>query len=53
LRRVIQNMVEDQLAEALLMGRFSAGMTIRVDKSQDAGLTIEPITEKIPVEAGA
>jgi ATP-dependent Clp protease ATP-binding subunit ClpC len=53
LRRVIQNMVEDQLAEALLMGRFSPGMTIRVDKSPDAGLTIEPVTEKIPVEAGA
>jgi ATP-dependent Clp protease ATP-binding subunit ClpC len=53
LRRVIQNMVEDQLAEALLMGRFSAGMTIRVDRSDDAGLTIEPATEKIPVEAGA
>ena len=25
LRRVIQNMVEDPLAEALLLGRFSAG----------------------------
>jgi ATP-dependent Clp protease ATP-binding subunit ClpC len=53
LRRVIQNMIEDQLAEALLMGRFSAGMTVRVDKSPDAGLTIEPVIEKIPVEAGA
>jgi ATP-dependent Clp protease ATP-binding subunit ClpC len=53
LRRVIQNMVEDQLAEALLMGRFTAGMTVKVDKSEDAGLTIEPIEEKIPVEAGA
>jgi ATP-dependent Clp protease ATP-binding subunit ClpA len=53
LRRVIQNMVEDQLAEALLTGRFSPGMTIRVDKSADAGLTIEPVIEKIPVEAGA
>ena len=52
LRRVIQNMVEDQLAEALLTGRFSSGMTIRVDKSEDAGLTIEPVEEKIPVEAG-
>ncbi len=51
LRRVIQNLVEDQLAEALLTGRFSAGMTLRVDKS-DEGLTIEPVTEKIPVEAG-
>ncbi|MEO8625362.1 MAG: ATP-dependent Clp protease ATP-binding subunit [Candidatus Limnocylindrales bacterium] len=53
LRRVIQSMVEDQLAEALLTGRFSPGMTIRVDKSADAGLTIELVTEKIPVEAGA
>jgi ATP-dependent Clp protease ATP-binding subunit ClpC len=53
LRRVIQNMVEDQLAEALLMGRFQPGMTVLVDKSEDAGLTIEPITEKIPVEATA
>jgi ATP-dependent Clp protease ATP-binding subunit ClpC len=52
LRRVIQNMIEDPLAEALLMGRFLAGMTIRVDKSEDAGLTIEPVSEKIPVEAG-
>ena len=52
LRRVIQNMVEDQLAEALLTGRFSSGMTVRVDKSEDAGLTIEPVEEKIPVEAG-
>ncbi|HUR16427.1 MAG TPA: ATP-dependent Clp protease ATP-binding subunit, partial [Candidatus Limnocylindrales bacterium] len=53
LRRVIQNMVEDQLAEALLMGRFVAGMTVRVDKSEDTGLTITPIEEKVPVEAGA
>ena len=53
LRRVIQNMVEDQLAEALLVGRFSAGMTVRIDKSEDAGLTIEPVSEKIPVEATA
>ncbi|MEO6349845.1 MAG: ATP-dependent Clp protease ATP-binding subunit [Candidatus Limnocylindrales bacterium] len=53
LRRVIQSMVEDQLAEALLMGRFTSGMTVRVDKSVDAGLTIEPVEEKIPVEAGA
>jgi ATP-dependent Clp protease ATP-binding subunit ClpC len=52
LRRVIQNMVEDQLAEALLTDRFQSGMTVRVDKSEDAGLTIEPVEEKIPVEAG-
>jgi len=51
LRRTIQNMVEDPLAEALLVGRFTAGQTILVDKSPDAGLTIEPIVEKTPVEA--
>jgi ATP-dependent Clp protease ATP-binding subunit ClpC len=52
LRRVIQTMVEDPLAEALLLGRYTAGMTIVVDKSADTGLTIEPLTaEKTPVEA--
>jgi hypothetical protein len=45
-------MVEDPLAEALLTGRFTSGMTIKVDKSEDAGLTIEPVEEKVPVEAG-
>jgi ATP-dependent Clp protease ATP-binding subunit ClpC len=52
LRRVIQNMVEDPLAEALLMGLYQPGMTILVDRSEDAGLTIEPAAEKIAVEAG-
>jgi len=51
LRRVIQNMVEDPLAEALLVGRFKAGDTVLVDRSDDAGLTIEISTEKTPVEA--
>ena len=51
LRRVIQNMVEDPLAEALLLGRYAAGQTIVVDRSPDAGLTIEPLAEKTPVEA--
>jgi ATP-dependent Clp protease ATP-binding subunit ClpC len=53
LRRVIQNMVEDQLAEALLMGRFTPGMTVVVDKGEDTGLSIKPVEEKIPVEATA
>jgi ATP-dependent Clp protease ATP-binding subunit ClpC len=53
LRRVIQNMVEDQLAEALLLGRFQSGATIRVDKSEDTGLTIEQVDEKVAVEATA
>ena len=51
LRRTIQYMVEDPLAEALLLGRFVAGQTILVDRSPDAGLTIEPIVEMAPVEA--
>jgi ATP-dependent Clp protease ATP-binding subunit ClpC len=51
LRRVIQNMVEDPLAEALLVGRFKAGDTVLVDRSDDSGLTIEITTEKTPVEA--
>ena len=53
LRRVIQNMVEDQLAEGLLMGRFQPGMTVVVEKSEDAGLSITPLEDKIPVEASA
>jgi ATP-dependent Clp protease ATP-binding subunit ClpC len=51
LRRTIQNLVEDPLSEALLLGRFTAGQTILVDRSPDAGLTIEPIVEMTPVEA--
>jgi ATP-dependent Clp protease ATP-binding subunit ClpC len=52
LRRVIQNMVEDPLAEALLLGKFEPGMTVRLEKSDDTGLTITPLTEKTPVGAG-
>jgi ATP-dependent Clp protease ATP-binding subunit ClpC len=51
LRRVIQNMIEDPLAEALLVGRFTAGETVVVDRDPEAGLTIEPLVEKTPVEA--
>ena len=51
LRRVIQNMIEDPLAEALLIGRFQAGQTVVVDRAEEAGLTIEPLEEKTPVGA--
>ena len=51
LRRVIQRMVEDPLAEALLVGSFKAGDTVLVDRSDDSGLSIETVTEKTPVEA--
>ena len=40
LRRVIQNMVEDVLAEHLLLGRYEPGTTIVVDKDPEAGLDI-------------
>ena len=52
LRRVIQNMVEDVLAEHLLLGRYEPGATIIVDKDPEAGLDIHAeAVEKTPVEA--
>jgi ATP-dependent Clp protease ATP-binding subunit ClpC len=50
LRRVIQNMVEDVLAEQLLLGKYKNGMSIVVDKSSEAGLEIHTAEEKQPVE---
>ncbi|HTC85264.1 MAG TPA: ATP-dependent Clp protease ATP-binding subunit, partial [Candidatus Acidoferrum sp.] len=51
LRRVIQNMVEDVLAEHLLLGKYEPGTTIIVDKDQDSGLDIHAaVEEKTPVE---
>ena len=53
LRRVIQNMIEDVLAEHLLLGRYEPGTTIVVDKTSDeAGLDIHAAEAKTPVEAG-
>jgi ATPases with chaperone activity, ATP-binding subunit len=54
LRRVIQNMVEDVLAEQLLLSRYKPGTTIVVDKGEEAGLFIHEADEKTPaaVEAG-
>ena len=55
LRRVIQNLIEDPLAEAILLGRFGPGQTIFIDRDQEAGLAIEALGErtgeKTPVEA--
>jgi len=51
LRRVIQNMIEDVLAEQLLLGKYETGMTVVVDKSSEAGLDIRAAEEKQPVEA--
>jgi ATP-dependent Clp protease ATP-binding subunit ClpC len=35
LRRIIQNLIEDPLAEGLLNSRFQAGATVRVDVEED------------------
>ena len=50
-RTWIQSMIEDPLAEALLVGSFKAGDTVRVDRDEDSGLSIEAVGEKTPVEA--
>jgi ATP-dependent Clp protease ATP-binding subunit ClpC len=50
LRRVIQNLIEDVLAEHLLLGRYEAGATIIVDRDEDAGLSIHAAEPKTPVE---
>ena len=50
LRRVIQNMVEDVLAEHLLLGRYEPGTTIVVDKDPEAGLDIHAAETREPVE---
>ena len=51
LRRVIQNMIEDPLAEQLLLNRFEPGQTVVVDRDPDAGLSIHVAKELEPVGA--
>jgi ATP-dependent Clp protease ATP-binding subunit ClpC len=51
LRRVIQNMIEDPLAEQLLLARYEPGQTVIVDKDSEAGLSIHAAAEKTPVGA--
>jgi ATP-dependent Clp protease ATP-binding subunit ClpC len=50
LRRTIQNLIEDVLAEHLLLGRYPAGSTILVDAHPDDGLLIQAVEQKTPVE---
>ena len=50
LRRTIQNLVEDQLAEGLLNGKFQRGETVVVD-FRDGELVYEP--KKALVESQA
>jgi ATP-dependent Clp protease ATP-binding subunit ClpC len=42
LKRIIQNLIEDPLAEGLLNSRFVAGSTVRVDVEDDL-LKLDPI----------
>ena len=51
LRRVIQNMIEDVLAEHLLLGKYEPGTTIVVDRDPEAGLEVHAAEPKTPVEA--
>ena len=52
LRRTIQNLIEDPLAEHLLLGRYNQGDTIEIDLDPDAnGLSIGTVEAKTPVEA--
>jgi ATP-dependent Clp protease ATP-binding subunit ClpC len=51
LRRTIQNLVEDVLAEHLLLGRYEPGSTIVVDRDPDGGLVIHAAESLTPVEA--
>ena len=48
---MIQNMIEDVLAEQLLLGKFEPGTTIVVDRDPEAGLDIRPPSHATPVEA--
>jgi len=50
LRRVIQNLIEDVLAEHLLLGRYEPGSTIVVDRGEDSGLDVHAAEPKTPVE---
>ena len=52
LRRTIQNLIEDPLAEHLLLGRYATGDSILVDLDPDGkGLSIAATEAKTPVEA--
>ena len=48
LRRLIQNVVEDPLAEGLLDGRFHTGQTVRVEVA-DGNFTLREVEALVPV----
>ncbi len=48
MRRAIQNLIEDPLAEALLEGRFKTGDSVLIDRQGD-DLVMTPKTEEAPL----
>ena len=48
LRRIIQNLIEDPLAEGLLEGRFHAGHQVRVE-AEDGEFKLHEIEALVPV----
>ena len=50
LRRIIQNLIEDPLAEGLLNSRFQPGTTVRVDVEDDL-LKLDPVVSASESEA--
>ena len=52
MRRAIQNLIEDPMAEALLEGRFKAGDTVLIDR-QGEDMVMTPQEAPAPEPAGA
>jgi ATP-dependent Clp protease ATP-binding subunit ClpC len=51
LRRIIQNLIEDPLAEGVLNGRFQSGATVRVDVEEDL-LKLDTVAVELEALAG-
>src|SRR4029077_5659996 len=51
LRRVIQNMIEDPLAEQLLLNAYEPGQTIVVDKDPDDRFSLHAVERRNPAVA--
>ena len=52
MRRAIQNLIEDPMAEALLEGRFKTGDSVLIDR-QGEDMVMTPAEETAPEPAGA
>jgi ATP-dependent Clp protease ATP-binding subunit ClpC len=52
LRRTVQQLLEDRLAEALLRGTIKAGERVMVDRAEGDELTITPVEQELKVGPG-